>query len=490
MKGSAREKVWFSDATATNWTEALSCKAKDLFYEARFNEIIDKDDAVAIKIHVGEWNRTRCLRPELVAAIVEEVKEAGGRPFVCDTTTVPYHAYNSRVTGTLELETAYRHGFTPDALGCPLVIADGYSGDDDVRVDVPEGVILKEAYVAAGIAHADVLVNLAHAKGHPITSYGGGIKCIGIGGQSKRGKFHEHLAHWGEPQDAIGWPLSNPAECHGTHCEFHQQCMDGCHRAAIRIDDKGFHRNAEACRLCYSCQVTCIFTGHLSQGFHPDYFPYAQMAMSDAALGVLKCFDPGKVAHMAYAIDTDPNCDCIPWATLPVTPDIGVFASYDVVALDTAILDAIDNAPLYPGGANGAFEGTGYETGEDKFKITQSTPPRFQLTAGVANGMGTMDYELITYEPPLTREQVAKWQIRREPASLILRRMWTKRDYIKEAEPFKRIDFVDKPIIPDWHPVDGKTARALEGMEVIAASMHASKGVGRELSLPLAGRDA
>jgi hypothetical protein len=28
---------------------------------------------VAVKIHIGEWNRTRCLRPELVAAMYEFV---------------------------------------------------------------------------------------------------------------------------------------------------------------------------------------------------------------------------------------------------------------------------------------------------------------------------------------------------------------------------------------------------------------------------------
>jgi hypothetical protein len=27
--------VWFSEANATNWTESMICKAKDLFYEAK-----------------------------------------------------------------------------------------------------------------------------------------------------------------------------------------------------------------------------------------------------------------------------------------------------------------------------------------------------------------------------------------------------------------------------------------------------------------------
>ncbi|OGO43774.1 MAG: iron-sulfur cluster-binding protein [Chloroflexi bacterium RBG_16_57_9] len=449
-----KAKVWYADANATNWTESLVCKAKDIFYEAKLNECIEKGDSVAIKIHTGERNRTRCLRPELVAAVVEEVKACGGRPFVCDTTTLPYHAYNDRIIASLELEGAARHGFTQASLGCPLVIADGFSGDDDVRVEIPTGVIIKEAYVAAAIAHADAMINLAHAKGHPIASFGGCIKCIGIGGQSKRGKFQEHLAHWGTPEDFLGWPASYPEKCLNVKCEFHKQCMDGCHAGALRIDETGFHRDTEKCWLCYACQVTCIFTGHESQTFTADYFPYAQMAMSDAALAVLLTFEPGKVGHMAYAIDTDTMCDCIPWAGLPVSPDIGVFASKDIVAIDSAILDMIDAAPAYPGGAGKALEAANYKQGADKFAVTVGTPPRYQLTAGVKNGMGVMDYELIKWEPPLTAAQVAKWQVRQTPTALILREMWKKRDYLKEVQPFQRIPFEQKPNIPDYAVAD------------------------------------
>lgn len=447
-------KVWFADANATNWVESLTCKAKDLFYEAGLNECIAKDDSVAIKIHVGEWNGTRRLRPDLVAAIVEEVTACGGRPFVCDTTTLPYHTYNSRVTGALELENAARHGFTEGSLGCPLVIADGFSGDDDVRVEVPTGVVLKEAYVAAALAHADVLINVAHAKGHPITAYGGAIKAIGIGGQSKRGKFNEHLCHWGSPEDMIGWPASDPEKCLGQACEFSKWCEEGCHKGAITIDENGFHRDNEACRLCYSCQVTCIFTGHESQGFVPDYFAFASMAMSDAALGVLHTFDEGKAGHLVYAIDTAPLCDCIPWTAPPITPDIGVFASKDIVAIDTAILDMIDAAPSYPGALE-QVEG-GYQRGQDKYHLSHpwGTSPRYQLTAGQKNGMGTMDYELIKYDPPLTAEHAAKWQIRPTPTPLILREMWKKRDYVKEAEPFKRVPWDEKPDIAEYEAGD------------------------------------
>ena len=51
-----KAKVWYSPGGATVWPEAIVCKAKDLFYEAGLDKIIEPGDSVAIKIHCGEWN--------------------------------------------------------------------------------------------------------------------------------------------------------------------------------------------------------------------------------------------------------------------------------------------------------------------------------------------------------------------------------------------------------------------------------------------------
>ncbi len=40
------------------------------------------------------------------------------------------------------------------------------------------------------------------------------------------------------------------------------------------------------------------------------------------------------------------------------------------------------------------------------------------------------------------------------PTALILRQMWTKHDHIKEAEPFKRVPFDEKPKISDYEAED------------------------------------
>ena len=58
------------------------------------------------------------------------------------------------------VETAERNGFSA-TLGCPFLSADGYVGTSDYRVDVPEGYLLKEAYIAQAIAAADKVIVLS-----------------------------------------------------------------------------------------------------------------------------------------------------------------------------------------------------------------------------------------------------------------------------------------------------------------------------------------
>lgn len=411
----AKSKVWFSPAGATNWTESTICKAKDLFYQAGLDKCIEKDDSVAIKIHVGEYNRTSCLRPEFINAIVEEVKACGGRPFVADTTTLTYHLYNNRCTAQMELEGANRHGFNWASFQAPMIICDGFYGEDDLRVELPEGNILKETYIARGLYEADACINLAHGKGHPITSMGACIKNFGIGAQSKRGKYQTHLAFWGDPEEAIGYPKVNKEACKGLECPYAKMCEDSCPEEAIKVTEDGVELDYEKCALCYACQVTCMFTGMEGIGFRDEYFPLAQIAMSDAALGMIKTFKPGKIGYMCYAFDIAPECDCFPWNGQYVAPDVGVFASMDPVAIDTAVADMIDKAPIGPGSR---AEELGLKPGEDKFKAVNAFTPRIKLKGAEKIGMGTMDYELITHEPELNPENIAKWQIRKIPMTV------------------------------------------------------------------------
>ncbi len=437
-----KSKVYFAAAGATNWAESRVAKAKELFYIAGFDESIKPGDSVAIKIHFGEWNRNACLRPEDVACIVEEVKKCGGVPFVCDTTTLSYHLFSSRFEETGVLKSANRHGFNANSLGCPVIVADGFIGHDDVRIEIPNGCILKETYISRALACADVLIVLTHAKGHPISSFGGAIKNIGIGAQSKRGKYCTHLAMWGDPSEAIGYPLVNAQNCGGTSCKWHQLCEDSCPENAIKITDKGLDFNYDKCRLCYSCQVTCLFVGESTIGFRDDYFPYAQIAIADAAKGCLDFFDPAKTNFMTYIQDVAPECDCFPWAGIPIVPDIGIVAGKDIVAIDAATLDLIDAAPNLPGSRTDAL---GLKPGDDKFGAINLVSPRIHLRAAEKLGMGSMDYEIKKYEPVLTPDNIGKHQMENCPTTLILRKQFAAGGHILNEGgilPFKRANFM------------------------------------------------
>ena len=52
--------------------------------------------------------------------------------------------------------------------------------------------------------------------------------------------------------------------------------------------------------------------------------------------------------HISLVIDVSPYCDCH-GNDLPIVPDVGMFASFDAVALDQACADACLRQPPIPG---------------------------------------------------------------------------------------------------------------------------------------------
>ena len=44
--------------------------------------------------------------------------------------------------------------------------------------------------------------------------------------------------------------------------------------------------------------------------------------------------------HISLIVDVSPNCDCHAENDAPILPDIGMFASFDPLALDQACVDA------------------------------------------------------------------------------------------------------------------------------------------------------
>ena len=233
----AASEVYYMNARSESPQTGLVAKMLTVFEAAGLDQLIKPGDLVAIKIHCGEWNNTAYLRPVYPRALADRIKELGGRPFVCDTTTLTYQPYASRAT-ELDLKmTAERNGFSSAVLGCPFICADGFIGTGDYRVDIP-AYLLKEAYIAQAIAAADVLICLTHFKGHPMGVIGGAIKNLGIGCQSKRGKHNVHLG--GHPKYSVAnAAIWHPENFKGkAHMEDWKILEDCCPYGLFQVDDE------------------------------------------------------------------------------------------------------------------------------------------------------------------------------------------------------------------------------------------------------------
>ena len=63
------------------------------------------------------------------------------------------------------------NGFTPYATGCPVIIADGLKGTDEVRWFRWTASMSKRQRVGRALMDADILISLTHFKGHEVNRF-------------------------------------------------------------------------------------------------------------------------------------------------------------------------------------------------------------------------------------------------------------------------------------------------------------------------------
>jgi hypothetical protein len=416
--------------------DSLVAKMLTVFEAAGLQNTISPGDVVAIKLHMGEYNNTAYLRPVYVRALVDKVKSLGGEPMVVDTTTLPYTPFAHRATALDHLHTIERNGFTSATVGCPIVIGDGYLGSDDVRVDLPEGFVLKEQYVAMAIAQADAMIALTHFKGHPMGVYGGAIKNIGVGCASKRGKYNLHMGL--HPKYGLNARPFYPQLCKGSECTSALLCNNICPEDSLHVTEKGITWQREKCTGCQACFGILVLCG---VGFIPDdHFDVGAAAMADSALAVMKTFKPGKVGFINMAIDMSPWCDCVSFSDRAFLPNLGVFSSMDPVALDVACLDMATNTMGIPGSM--AEDKGVLEPGMRKMTSCGSVigvDEMIQPNTAEKIGLGTKEYELITVPQP---EDVLPFLPTMKPVGLRLRPLLKLQHVVPEGG-FKRAEEVD-----------------------------------------------
>ena len=212
---------------------------------------------------------------------------------------------------------------------CQILIGDGLRGTDEVEVPVPNGEYCKTAKIGRAIMDADVFISLTHFKGHESTGFGGAIKNIGMGCGSRAGKMEQHSS---------GKPAVQRELCRGC-----RRCAKECGSDAIHYDaENKAVIDYDLCKGCGRCIGACSFDAVYSIDSSANEELDRKMAEYAAAVCAGRpCF------HISLVQDISPNCDCHGENDAPILPDIGMFASFDPVALDQACADAcLAAAPL------------------------------------------------------------------------------------------------------------------------------------------------
>lgn len=220
---------------------------------------------VAAKVHSGEEGNQNYLHPEFWKPMIDEMKAT---VVECNT------AYDgARNTTVKHMKLMNTHGWTK-YFDVDLMDAEG----PDLRLEIPNGLALKENLVGKNIQNYDSMLVLSHFKGHPMGGYGGALKQLSIGCASSAGKS---LIHSGGKTDdqRIVWSNTAPQE---VFCD----------------------------------------------------------AMADAAGSVVNFFK-GNIAYINIMCNLSVDCDCCAVAEDPCMKDIGILSSLDPVALDQACLDLI-----------------------------------------------------------------------------------------------------------------------------------------------------
>lgn len=377
MSGTKKSKVYFTDFRCV-MDESPVKKLRRLMKAAGIGQIDMDGKFVAIKMHFGELGNMSFLRPNYAKAVADMVKEFGGKPFLTDCNTL---YPGSRKNAIEHLYCAWENGFTPLTVGCPVIIGDGLKGTDDIAVPIEGGEYIKEAKIGHAIMDADVFISLTHFKGHEMTGFGGAIKNIGMGCGSRAGKKDQH--HNGKP-------VIDPENCRG--CRL---CMRECANDGLAFDEgrKVMTIDEAHCVGCGRCIGACNF----------DAIHFGQ----DAAVKELNCrmaeYTKAVVAgrdnfHISLVCDISPVCDCHSGNDVPILPDIGMFASFDPLALDQACVDVcLRQTPLPNSQLTEQMAGHDFHDHHDHF---ENTTPNSEYKTCLAHaekiGLGTKEYELIT----------------------------------------------------------------------------------------------
>lgn len=274
-----------------------------------------------LKLHFGERGNRTFLAPEVYDGMIDTLESRGISSFFTET-SVLYGGERFRAAKHIVLAQA--HGFNR----LPVVIADGENGEAAIDVPVHNGRIYRTAAIARVLAESEQVLVVSHFKGHMLAGFGGALKQLSMGFASKGGKMAMHL---GVKPRIRSWK-----------CRSCGLCAKRCNAGAI-IKEKKYRIDRQKCIGCGACFSICP---------HHAVSVFSWAGIKNALFGKRefrhKLMEYAMASHYGkrniyinFVANVTPGCDCEPRAMGKCVPDIGVYGSFDPVALDAACYDAV-----------------------------------------------------------------------------------------------------------------------------------------------------
>ncbi len=224
---------------------------------------------ICVKLSSGEKGNPNHLSPALIAPLVQGLHA----DIVECNTAYP----GARTNDKDHMEVAREHGFTAIA---PFHLLDSVAS---VSLPVVHGKHINHALIGKDWLNYNYTIVLSHFKGHPMAGFGGALKNMGIGLQSREGKAWVHSG--------------------GKHDDPNKLWGDG-----MPAQNDFLETMAEAAK-----------------------------AVTDYA--------GDKILYINVANNLSVDCDCVATPAPVRMADIGIFASLDPVAVDRACADAVKASP-------------------------------------------------------------------------------------------------------------------------------------------------
>ena len=168
----------FGQSSVVYFTKDITPESLVSIYEAL--GVNSDGKRVAVKISTGESSRTNYLRPEFIKSLVQKVN---GNIVECNT------AYGgSRSTTVAHRQAIAERGFND------IATVDIMDEEGEIQLPVTDTKHIKYDIVGSHLQNYDLMINLAHFKGHAMGGFGGVLKNQSIGMSDDQDGFLESMA--------------------------------------------------------------------------------------------------------------------------------------------------------------------------------------------------------------------------------------------------------------------------------------------------------